>query len=284
MADTTPLVNPYVAGNPVTAPGMFFGREDVFEFVRQALIGQHQDNMVVLYGQPRTGKTSILYQMYSRIDPRYLPVLIDLQAFSLDGMATFLWEIAVSICRTLKRTHGVDVKRPEQGDFGTNPRDFFQETFLSQIWDAIGERNLLLMFDEVIRLEEQVLAGRLERDIFGYLRHLMQHNDRLKFIFALGSRVEEMHQDYGALFSVALYKQISFLDSNAAHLLITEPIKGIYQYEGDAIQEITELSGMHAYYTQLICHSIFSRFAGEWSVVSGQWSRQRTSTTSSQKS
>jgi hypothetical protein len=52
------IINPYIAGNPVTGPEMFFGREDVFEFVRQTLIGQHRNNVIVLYGQRRTGKTS----------------------------------------------------------------------------------------------------------------------------------------------------------------------------------------------------------------------------------
>ena len=57
------FVNPYIAGNaiarnPVTSAEMFFGREDVFAFVRQALIGKHRDNVIILYGQRRTGKTS----------------------------------------------------------------------------------------------------------------------------------------------------------------------------------------------------------------------------------
>ena len=66
------IINPYIAGNPVTGPEMFFGREDVFQFLRQTLMGQHRDNVIVLYGQRRTGKTSVLYQMRSHLDPRYL--------------------------------------------------------------------------------------------------------------------------------------------------------------------------------------------------------------------
>ena len=270
MADEGPLVNPYIAGNPVTGREMFFGREDVFEFVRQALIGQHQDNVIVLYGQPRTGKTSILYQIRGKIGPGYLPVLIDLQALSMDGMATFLWEIASFICRGLRRDHGISVERPGREDFGSNPRNFFQEVFLGEVWNAIGDSRLVLMFDEAVRLEEQVLAGRLEHDTFGYLRHLMQHNEGLNFIFSLGSRVEEMHRDYAVLFNNGLYKKISFLAPDAIRQLITEPVVDVFQYEDDAIGQILELGGMHAYFTQLICHSVFSRYAGEWSVITAE--------------
>src|SRR5437764_14035015 len=59
------IVNPFIACNPVTGSEMFFGREDVFQFIRQTLIGQHRDNVIVLYGQRRTGKTSVLYQTRS---------------------------------------------------------------------------------------------------------------------------------------------------------------------------------------------------------------------------
>ncbi len=55
------IINPYIAGNPVTGSEMFFGREDVFEFVRQNLIGRHHDSAIVLYGQRRTGKTSVVF-------------------------------------------------------------------------------------------------------------------------------------------------------------------------------------------------------------------------------
>ena len=78
MTQTEALSNPYVAGSPVSRPEMFFGRSDVFEFVRSALVGQHQDNIIVLYGKRRTGKTSVLYQMHRNLDPRYLPILVDL--------------------------------------------------------------------------------------------------------------------------------------------------------------------------------------------------------------
>jgi len=40
--------NPYIAGNPITGTEMFFGRQDVFRFVRETLVGRYQDNAIVL--------------------------------------------------------------------------------------------------------------------------------------------------------------------------------------------------------------------------------------------
>lgn len=99
--------NPYIAGNPITGTEMFFGREDVFRFVRETLVGRYQDNPIVLYGGRRTGKTSVLYQMDRHLDPRYVPVFVDLQSISLEGLGEMLWGIARQAARALRRQKGM---------------------------------------------------------------------------------------------------------------------------------------------------------------------------------
>jgi hypothetical protein len=256
--------NPYIAGSPVTVSDMFFGREDVFDFVRQALVGRHRDNVIVLYGQRRTGKTSILYHLQRQLGARYVCVFVDLHALALEGFGTALWELASSIGRVLRREHHIEVPRPERGAFLDDPRGQFENEFLAPVLEAIGDRRLLLMLDEVIRIQEQIEAGRLDADIFAYLRHLMQHYEGLSFLFSLGSGLEELSRDYALLFSVALYKRISFLDHDAAVALITQPASSLYTVEPDAVERILEITCGHPYFTQLVCHGLFNR-----------WQRQR---------
>lgn len=256
-------VNPYIAGSPVTGTEMFFGRDDVFAFVRQTLTGKHQDNVIVLYGQRRTGKTSVLYQMHRHLDPRYIPIFLDLHGLALDGLGGFLWELANIIQRALRREYKLELPRLNRAEFFGDPRVAFENDFLNQVWAAIGERHLLLMLDEAIRLQEQVQAGKLEKQVFEYLRHLMQHHPRLNFLFSLGSGLEEMEKEYAFLFSVGLYKKISFLDRDSAIALITQPVREQYELEPAAIEHILQITSGHAYYTQLLCHSIFNRWQRE---------------------
>jgi uncharacterized protein YkwD len=258
------IVNPYIAGNPVTGTEMFFGRDDVFTFVQQALTGQHRDNVIVLYGQRRTGKTSVLYQMHRHLDPRYLCVLIDLHGLALKGLSGFVWELANTIVNALRKDYQIELPRlKNRTEFLADARNLFENDFLPQIWAAIGERHVLLMLDEAIRLQEQIQAGELEIEIFEYLRHLMQHHERLNFLFSLGSGLEEMEKEYAFLFSVGLYKKISFLERGAATALITQPVKDCYQVEPAAIDRIMQITSGHAYYTQLVCHSLFNRWQQE---------------------
>ena len=259
--------NPYIAGSPVTGPEMFFGREDVFNFVKQALTGQHRDHVLVLYGQRRTGKTSVLYQMNRQLGDRYVCIFIDLHGLALNGLSGFLWELANHIHRALRREHEVNLPPLERDAFQDEPRSAFENAFLDSIWERIGDRRLLLMFDEAVRLEEQVQAGKLEIQVFDYLRHLMQHHPRLSFLFSLGSGLEEMQKEYAFLFNVALYKKISFLDRASAEALITKPVADRCPFQSQAVQRILEVTSGHPYFTQLICHSLFNRCLDASSVT-----------------
>jgi len=50
-AEYVPIqLSPYITGLPVKTQEMFFGREDVFEWVRNNLKGKYQDNVLVLWG------------------------------------------------------------------------------------------------------------------------------------------------------------------------------------------------------------------------------------------
>jgi hypothetical protein len=257
------IINPYIVGNPVTGQEMFFGRQDVFQFVTQSLIGQYRDNVIVLYGQQRTGKTSVLYQMPSHLGPLYLCIFMDMHGFALEGLGGLLWEIANHILRTLRRDYQIWFPPPNRAEFMIDPRNFFEYEFLHDTQLAIGGRHLLLMLDEAVYLQEQVLAGKLERETFEYMRHLMQHYEWLNFLFSLGSGLEEMEKEYAFLFNAGLYKKISFLDRKAASDLITQPVKDYYQVDPAAVNRIHYVTSGYPYYTQLICHCLFNRWLQE---------------------
>jgi hypothetical protein len=139
-----------------------------------------------------------------------------------------------------------------------DPRSSFENEFLNDLWAVVGNKHVLLLLDEAVRLQEQVEAGKLEHEVFEYIRHLMQHHERLNFLFSLGSGLEEMEKEYSFLFSVGLYKKISFLDKKAASDLITLPVKDYYSIEPDAVIRIFQITSGHPYFIQLLCHCLFN--------------------------
>jgi AAA+ ATPase superfamily predicted ATPase len=189
---------------------MFFGREDVFRFIKDHLEGRHEKNIIVLRGQRRTGKTSILYQLEYRLDEKYIPVLLDLQGFASTGVDRFLYWVARGIARAVTE-RGFALPPPKQAEFREDPYGYFQQVFLPQAWAAIGYHHLLLAFDEFEDLAARVEDGKMDKDIFPYLRSLMQHVTQLDFVFAGTHKMQQITHEYWAiLFNIALFQDIGF--------------------------------------------------------------------------
>ncbi|MGD1997260.1 MAG: tetratricopeptide repeat protein, partial [Anaerolineae bacterium] len=252
-------INPYIAGAPVTDPSMFFGRDDVFAWIVQNIGGRYSDNSLVIHGQRRVGKTSVLKQLSLRLSERYVPVFFDFQGRTHTTLDRFLWRLAREIVRTLGK-QGVELERPEREPFSRDP-EHFARGFLDQVRESLGERNLLLVFDEFDSLEAPTAKEMLAVDLVPYFSRMMHGAERVNFIFSIGSsghKLEHMRAEYTDFFRPALYKKISFLDLEQGRRLIVEPVRGIMEYQPDAVDQILGMTSGHPYFTQLMCHELFA--------------------------
>jgi hypothetical protein len=248
--------NPFVPGPPLR-PGnkMFVGREDVFDFVRDNIGARGQHNVLILRGQRRTGKTSLALRMPEQLDrDRYLAAYVDGQALGTEaGTDLFLRDLSWAICDGLEG-YGIGCEPFSLKDSGRGATEKFEREFLPHVFSAIGERSLVLVFDEFEELEERVAEKKVDATIFGFLRHLMQHIPNLAFIFVGTHRLQELSQDYWSIFfNLALHKQIGFLDEEAARRLITEPTEQDI-FDPYAVDKIIQLTAGHPYFVQLLCH------------------------------
>lgn len=248
-------LNPYIAGPALRTGEMFFGREDVFQYIKKNLKGRYQDNIIVLYGQRKMGKTSALYQLPSRLGEEHIPVFVDMERITR-GTDYFFYTIAFCIYESLER-HGIFVDEPNREAFRGEPESYFENHYLREVRRHIGDKHLVLIIDEFEVIEENIERDVLDPGILNYLRHLMQHGPNLDFIFTGTHRIEELVGDYWSIFfNLALYKKISFLDERATEQLITEPVRGYFTYAPSAVTRIQKLAGAHPYFTQLLCHKL----------------------------
>lgn len=248
---------PYVTGTPLKTDDVFVGRDDVFGFVQEMLVGAHQNNVVILHGQRRTGKTSVLYRLPHLLAETHYAVLIDMQGKPARGEAEFLYAIADDIVFTLE-DRGIAAELPPRADFEENPEFFFSSRFLRGLKPHLNGKNLLLMFDEFEELQRRVEDGRLQPEIFHFLRNLMQHDDHVDFIFAGTHKLEELGADYwSALFNIAAYRPITFLRPVEMRRLILEPIRQYStEYDPLAVERIIAVTAGHPYFAQLLLHEM----------------------------
>ena len=141
-----PYNNPYRAGPPIKHEKMFFGRDHIFSEVHAHLVGEHPNHPIVIYGQRRMGKTSVLFQMERRLNAiegrdQYVAVRLDLQGFTLRGEDNFWYELADTIHWEVSRDH--QLPELDEAMFETDALLTFRHHFLPTVQSAIGQRRLV---------------------------------------------------------------------------------------------------------------------------------------------
>jgi len=284
-AEVETLPNPYVAGRPIRPEDgrLFAGRRDEFLTIEEKLqtgVG------LVIYGQRRIGKSSILLHLRERLPHSLLPVYLNLQQLMANTTGGFLRAVGNEIVKQLSdkldvRSPGFSRKDseteaipPEGGT--TNPlahalpsaEEFDREPFLSlnRLMDEIEHRlapgqRVLLSFDEFEELEQRVKAGKIEKEIFTYLRGVTQTGRGFALLFAGLHTLEQMTREYwNPFFQSVQTVRIGYLSELDARQLITDPIDRFpLAYDEEAIDRIVAVTNSHPYLMQSVCHNLVNR-------------------------
>jgi len=257
-----PIPNPYMPGTPLRQNSpIFVGRKQLFNFIAENIGQAARRNVLMLIGQRRTGKTSVLLRLDQHLPPNLLPVYIDCQSLGvIPGLPALLYDLAWLIADALAN-RGIEIIVPETATWQENPTGYFRRQFLPAVLALLpAETTLVLVFDEFEAIEQLVNDKILPPTIFPYLRHMMQHSERLGFIFVGTSRLEEISADYwSVLFNIALYQKIGYLRDGSAIELITRPVAPDLVYDDLALDKILRVTAGHPYFVQLVCYTLIKR-------------------------
>jgi hypothetical protein len=262
VRDFRPIANPYVPGTPLRHnSSLFYGRERLFNFIAENAGRVAQRNILILIGQRRTGKTSALLRLPHHLPAYLVPVYIDCQSLGVTpGMPALFHELAWQIADALQQ-RDIEVVVPPLAEWEKNPTAVLERYFFPLVREKMPEpMMLLLVFDEFEAFENLVQDGILPPTLFPYLRHLMQHSERLSFIFVGTRRLEEMSADYwSVLFNIALYQRIGYLNEEAATRLVLEPVAPDLIYDDLALDKVLRVTAGHPYFLQLVCYTLVKR-------------------------
>lgn len=254
----TPIESsPYIAGLPVKSAEMFFGRQDIFQWVRENISGRHGLNPLVLYGERRMGKTSVLYQLQSNPPtPQHLCLLFDLQLYGyINTVAELLFELASAIVARVART-GLILDDPDWDQYNDNPYRVFR-AFSSMLDARLGDLCVVVMLDEFGVLMVKVRDKVFDTSIFEFFRGVVQSSSRLTFLFTGAYEVRRMQQDYDSiLFNMAKTKKISYLAQGEATELIEKPVRGLLAYHPLVVNKILSVTACHPYFVQYVCDEL----------------------------
>lgn len=269
---------PYAEGGAVTDASMFYGREELISNIVKALTSSHsKSKCIIIYGQKRAGKSSILYHLKNRLEERQF-IVLDLGNIGglLDphSKVPLLYQILWSILYQLKSSISdlinekffpeLNFEIPITNDFYSDPSplllfkkifsDFKKAAKKTEKWQSI---NLVLMIDEFSYLYGEILSNRLSPTFMKNWKAILQENF-FSAILAGQDVMPKFKQKFPNEFGTTQDERITYLKREDAEKLIDEPIRiggknGESRYRGKAIQRIIELTAGSPFYIQILC-------------------------------
>jgi hypothetical protein len=250
--------SPYIIGVPVTNPQqLFFGRIDTVERLEKLLLDRRSPPLL-LYGQRRTGKTSLLNNLGRLLPTSIIPLFVDLQGSisSAKDHTGFLYNLAKAMINSAQRQRNLKLPPLSYETLATDPFTRFDE-WLDQLETALAGNTALLALDEFEVLDRVLNEGRFnENDVLGMLRNLIQHRPKFKVLLA-GSHTLDEFQRWSSYLINAQVIHLGYLQEAEARQLIETPIENFaLRYEPSASQRVLAITKGHPFLVQLLCAEI----------------------------
>ncbi|RKH29047.1 hypothetical protein D7V77_07130 [Corallococcus sp. CA041A] len=274
--------SPYVAGDVVDDPGMFFGRKAVLADIHTHVGGGTK--VILLEGNRRTGKTSILRQLQRPeigLVDRCVLVESSLQGTIgdplRDGIPTEkVFRMLVRDIGDACAKAGMQVPLPgmesvvELNAFrfrflkyldvyfsGIDPYEALQ-IYVDMVVAAIAPRRLLLMLDEFDKLKVGIDNGVTSPLVPENIRNLLQTRPNVAAIISGSRRLKRLREEYwSALFGFGHRIGVDPLAPSEVADLVRRPVEGRLAFSEDAIQTITRTTACQPYLVQSLCARVF---------------------------
>jgi hypothetical protein len=239
----------------------FKGRLETVRELEGALSAAKRATLL-LTGNRRSGKSSLLRQLPRKLGPQVLPAFLDCQSpkfVSSESAGGLLFGLAAEMVAEARRNaekfrrDPVKFPRLDREAFNHDPYPAFNH-WLEGAERALGERQLLLCLDEFEKLDEAIATGRIDGRFLSMLRNIMQHHHRIIVLLAGSHHLDELSPRWADALITTQSLKIGFLDEADARELIVQPVKGFPEiYQPEAVERILMLTHAQPYLVQLLC-------------------------------
>lgn len=253
------ILNPYIIGIPLSdGQEVFVGREDICSRIEKLILDECSPPLL-LYGQRRTGKTSLLFNLGRLLPTSIIPLFIDLQGpiSRSDDNDGFIYNFSKSIIQSAKRYRNLVFPPLTRESLSYDPFTCFDD-WLDQIEILLNDRIALVTLDEFEVLGEVLNRKNLrEENILGMFRNLIQHRHKFRFLFS-GSHSFSEFKSWSSYLINTQVVHISYLKESEAIKLIELPENTEFKlcYAPQALQRVLAITNKHPFLLQLVCSEI----------------------------
>jgi len=271
----------YAEGGIVADPEMFYGREElinnIFTAIQQSKL---QSKCIVIFGQKRSGKSSILYHLKRKFENEKNFIVLDLGNIGsiLDESTRipFTYLIFWSILNEFKFAiedkieagySPLNLSFPSLKEFYEHPSPLI---LLKSIFDGYvtqasklndwKDMRIVLLIDEFSYIYDLILKGKISELFMKNWKALLQEN-YFSAVLAGQDVMPKFKQKFPNEFGTTQDERVSYLRREDAIKLIDEPIriggkKGESRYRERAIERILDLTAGSPFYIQIICNRL----------------------------
>lgn len=276
--------SPYIVGSPIDRKEMFYGRQNIIDRIQRQFSTRDRANVILLEGNRRTGKTSILKRLQ---DPDALPgwIVVNCSLQGGQGHKSKPGLETNEVFRLLARDvgwamddAGLQVWFPDMDPPGSSkhfkvaftralstafagPRPFEAfELYIQAVLEAASPRRVLLMLDEFDKLQEGIDSEITSPQVPENIRYMLHTYPGLSAILTGSRRLKRLREEYwSALFGFGHRIPVSEIPMEDARLLVTRPVEGRLTYVPDARDRVVDLCSQQPFLIQSLCNRIFER-------------------------
>ncbi len=229
--------NPYISGEPVRQADMFFGRDALLRKIVNAL---HQ-NSIMVHGERRMGKTTLLYQLGQALrqadDPEwsFIPVSIDLEGTPEERFFFLLMDAIWGMLQAYLTATPLTLQYHRLSPAQYTDREFSAD--LREIIEALKpivaprQLRIILLIDEMDAIDSYSRLTQLQlRRIF--MSPLAENLGAVVAGVQISKAWDRLESPWYNLF---IEFPLEPFDDTQARQLLVEPVRGIYEWEPDAI-------------------------------------------------
>ncbi len=251
------IINPYIPGQPVDDPDLFFGRRDLFIWIREHLIKGRR--VFGISGAHRIGKTSLIRQLPVHLPDEFLTVGVRFSEKEASRLDWLLWQVADAIATQAVGQLPAEYSRPDWADFEGHP-DRLLTKFWPRVRTALGDRCLVLMIDDLDSLARE--QSNLLDPFLSVMANWREQDEGLALVMTTAPTWQEtLSRKHPRLFGGSLTSVLGTLSSEDASRLITWPVDGVLTYDYGVPRRMVETTSGQPYYLQLLCFEVFNRCA-----------------------
>ncbi len=264
---------PVADGGPVTDKSMFFGRDEYIGNIVNSLTTSNSKSIIV-YGQKRSGKSSVLYHLKNRLQKNENAFCIDfsmgdiIDDLSVNSVILY-YQILSKIEEELEilEFDGYQVpnfKKPTIDELNKNPTIIFYESLrefkkLLSKTDGWKNKKLIILIDEFTYVYTSILKNELSSNFMKTWKAFIEKN-YFSAVLVGQDVTPKFKTKYPNEFGVTEDKRLTYLTKHYSRELIEKPIwdkeRDSSRYIGNAVDKIIDYTACSPYYLQMFCARI----------------------------